>query len=202
MNRWFGRGWRLVLLMTIPFMPGCAGSRNAYRTDMPVSHRQAAVRALSGAFEALGIPGGNSSAASLRIEDSGRSADSMLRSLAEEYLVRKGYRIHAGDDAPGFVFRADTLFVALDRVGGLGNSSEARSAGASVTVTFRPDDTSRLVYEGKGTFCDTIPRWAASSMGRDEEYVNDRGHVFAAVKPVFLGFLVTGFLWLLYSYRG
>jgi hypothetical protein len=180
----------------------CAGSRSSLGGDAPITHRQAAERAIFSALEAMKVPPGGSSPVSLRFEDRGRACDSMLRLAAEDYLVRNGYRVRAGEEVPCFTFRADTLSVTLERSGGIRNASAARSAETAVTAVFRPDAASRRVFEGKGSYRDAIPLWAVSSMGRDLEFVDDQSRLFGAVRPVFLGLLATGFVWLLYSYRG
>jgi hypothetical protein len=180
----------------------CAGSRSSLGGDAPITHRQAAERAIFSALESMKVPGGASATVSLRIEDRGRACDPMLRLAAEDYLVRNGYRVRAGEEVPCFTFRADTLSVTLERSGGIRNASAARSAETAVTAVFRPDASSWLGFGGHGSFRGTIPLWAVSSMGRDLEFVNDQSRLFGAVRPVFLGLLVTGFVWLLYSYRG
>ncbi len=180
----------------------CAGNRSSLVGDAPITHRQAAERAISSALDAMNAPGGGSSQISFQIEDRGRACDSLLRLAAEDFLVRNGYRVRAGDEFPCFTFRADTLSVTIGRCGGIKNASAVRSAEAAVTAVFRPDAASRHVFEGKGSYHDAIPLWAVSPMGRDLDYVNDRSRLFGAVRPVFLGLIATGFVWLLYSYRG
>ncbi len=162
----------LAVLAVLSVALSCAGNRSLSGRDAPLTHRQAAERALTGALDALKIPGGASATVSIRIEDRGRSCDSMLARLAGEYLVRNGYCVRAGEVEPCFTFRADTLSVTLHRAGGLRNASAERSAEAAVTAVFRPDGSSRLVYEGKGLYRDAIPRgrwrqWVANERVRE-----------------------------------
>lgn len=191
-----------AMLAFLAVTVSCAGKGNSPGGETLLTHRQAAWRALWGALDGMNVPRGGAKEVSLRIEGSGRDCDSMLRLAAEEYLVRNGYLIRAGEEIPCFTFHADTLSVTLERTGGIRNAAASRSAEAAVTAVFRPDAASRLVFEGKGSYRDAIPLWAVSTMGRDQTFINDRSRLFGAARPVFLGFLVTGFVWLLYSYRG
>jgi hypothetical protein len=169
---------------------------------LPLSNRQVAEQVVSRALENLGIPEGNGREVSCRIERTGRAGDTLLDIMAVEYLLRRGYRVRAGDTVPGFTFRADSLMVDLERRGGIRSGRVVRRAEAFVVAVFRETADAHTTYRARGVHEDAFPSRLLAHAGRVEPFVNESGSPAFAVKQVLFGLIVTGLIWLLYSYRG
>jgi hypothetical protein len=181
------------------FPAGDVRAQNA--PPFPATHRQAAEKALSAAVGNLGIPEGNGSDVLFRTGSAGTGHE-LLGTIAEEYLLAHGYRVHEKGTWPEFAFELDTLYVRLDSGGKGRGRLTARIAGAEVGAVYRITEDTRSVFHGSGKYEDVIPARALRKMEQKETYIIDHSTVFGVVKPIFLGIMITGLVWLLYSYRG
>jgi len=200
------RGLRFVLTgVLLAGMTACATSRvsnDPYRTSLPLSNRQVAERVISQALENLGIPEGNGREVSCRVERTGTAGDPMLDIMAVEFLARRGYRVRTDSTIPEFRFGTDSLAVDLTGRGSIRARRVERHAEASVVAVFRESPDARKTYRAFGVYEDSFPAWASEYTGRSEPFVNDHRRSGLAVKPFFFGLIVTGLVWLLYTYRG
>jgi hypothetical protein len=195
-NNFFGAGVIAVLVGT-GFTPE---GKTADSYPLPPSNRQVAENVLFKAVENLGIPEGKGAGILFSAAGTGAAGD-ILGFIAEEFLLKRGYEVHESGNFPEFRFDLDTLYVRLNP-GGKGKKRVERFAEARISAFFQETESSRKVYNGSGIFEDAFPSAMIKHVGRDDRFVIRQRTLYSAVKPVFFGLIMTGLVWLLYSYRG
>jgi len=178
-----------------------AGGEAADSYPLPPSNRQVAEKVLFSAVENLGIPEGKGAGILFRTEGTG-AARELLGFIAEEFLLKHGYQVHESGNFPEFRFGLDTLYVRLDPGGKGKKLSVERFAEARISAFFQETENSRKVYNGRGVFEDAFPSRMIGHVGRNDTFVIHHSTLYSVVKPVLFGLIMTGLVWLLYSYRG
>ena len=168
---------------------------------LPPSNREAAEKVLFTAIENLGIPEGKGAGILFRTEGTGTGRE-LLGIIAEEFLLNHGYQVHESGNFPEFRFGIDTLYIKLDTGGKGKKHSVGRFAEARVGAFFQETEDSRKVFNGRGVFEDAFPSRMLEHVVRNDTFVIHHSTLYAVVKPVLFGLIMTGLVWLLYSYRG
>ena len=189
------------------YVAGCGiPNRGIHTIETPLSHIQVEETVIERALENLGLPAGYGMEITCEVEGDDSAGD-MLRLIAPEVLHRKNYLVvEKKSSAPVIKLSVDTLYVTLTKE----RSKQAgklikRIAGADIgAVILRPDGT-RQVFIGRGTFEDSFDSYMLEFVDSNDPYVNDlvsKDGLISGFKPVFIGFAMTVFAWMLYSYRG
>jgi hypothetical protein len=168
---------------------------------LPPSNRETAEKVLSKAIENLGIPEGKGAGILFRTEGTGTGKE-LLGILAEKFLLNHGYQVHEIGNFPEFRFGIDTLYIKLDTGGKGKKHSVERFAEARVGAFFQETEDMKKVYNGRGVYEDEFPSGMLEHVGRNDTFVIQNNTLFAAAKPFLYGLIMTGLVWLLYSYRG
>lgn len=195
-----GRQFGVIAAMLLGAL-WAAGSAAGADGSLPLTNRQTAERALTRALEGMAIPEGNGLAVRCRAETAGPGSD-LLPAAAVEYLVGRGYRVGEGEALPEFRFTLDTLYVRIDRPGWVRRKTAERVAEARVGAEFLGARDTRMVFRGQGRLEDAFPAGMLDHTGWDDPFLVGTKGSFGTAKPVFFGLVVTGLIWLLYSYRG
>jgi hypothetical protein len=199
------RRWCFIFWMVIP--AGLAGAFfTAYASEMntdplPPSNNEVVGIVLSDAMGNLGIPEGKGVDVFFCIEGESEKKD-IIRVIAEKFLLEHGYRVHETGKFPEFRFGLDSLYIKLDlKKEGKKNIVE-RFAEAKIVAIFQETEISRKVYNGSGVFKDEFPAKMMGHVGEKDPVIVNHRTFYGVIKPVFFGLIMTGLVWLLYSYRG
>jgi len=167
---------------------------------LPPSNREIAGKVLLAAVENLGIPEGKGADVLFRTEGT-KTEKELWGSIAEEFLLKQGYIVHESGNFPEFRFGIDSLYIKLDK--GKGKKHPVgRFAEARVIAFFQETESSRKVFHGNGVFEDIFPASMMEHVGKNDPFVINHSTSYSVIKPVFFGLIMTGLVWLLYSYRG
>ena len=205
-----------VFLLAMVMQPDGSGTEEPGRLRFPPTNRQMAEQVIAQALEKLGIPEGKGGEVSCGVEEGGAPGNSLIDILSVEFLNRHGYRVRTGDGIPGFRFGVESLAVVLKGRGVVRVSRVERHAEVSVVAvlrgtgeTGRPSvsgahvgDPLRTTWRARGVLDDAFPAKDREYVGRSEPFVNDQSGPSLSIRPIVYGLIVTGLIWLLYSYRG
>jgi uncharacterized lipoprotein YajG len=204
----FRRVLEVVLLCSL-MVAGCGvhhGNTVLIPDRTPLANEAVAIRVLSDAWSALGIPSAKDTGVSVGVAGDSASAE-LAGQVAREKLTALGYRI-APDKAetPRATVIVDTLRVVVAvRSGLLCTQSVERSARTVLIVTFDYGDSPAKVFRASGEYRDVIPYANIGMISDKHTYVLEQntGHWFTRYAKAFgLTVFMTVFAWSLYSYHG
>ncbi len=196
-----------VLVLNLIVMALCGASGITYADDvndgtvLPPTNLRVGERVLARAMQSLNIPGGSGRLVRISTAESG-PGNGLLADTALEYLVGRGYRVAESDTLPEFRFSLDTLYVSIERPGWIRRNRAVRTAEARIGAEYHGPENTRQVFRGQGRIEDVFPASMIDHVEGNDLFPDRAEDSFGAARSVVFGLVVTGLIWLLYSYRG